>query len=514
MPALAPNAQKLSVANILQVTQYDATTASHYEAVQELIRVTNMAKQQGSRGQVAKKFLSELRIALLAAGAEIVVKSKHSFLPDAYLCFISPRFMEVPDDPRALVLRFKLGNTKKAPFVCLELRDKNGTCLPWTTIDSREDGYKKCGKSFANYTALVRHLATRHVVLWLSFLCPWCSYCGFEKAKATRHVVTCKFMPVEVISVVEAVELHASPAEIFHLINAASKHLKEVRAHDAKHGLKTRITLAMTRSQGVFRAYAESTKAGRKKQWPKSVKPNTKGYHYDDDGTSIFSERFGKFPFFIRCVGCLRVMMDTEVASLSHLVNCGVMGFMTYHSQKLLDDGVVSETDRRVLQWKENAEDSLKNFQPTISCTVDGFGANSRDNPARRKLKKVMKKVSPKDGYRAKLFSIKDEENDLSGNLRIIGTISDQGKLKTELTEKVLKLSAFNNLVRKRKMSIDVASNQKKKCARRTSPDEMLIDVWTERVEAEIDDLEVVENHLLAETDETESGVEIIEMLD
>ena len=125
-----------------------------------------------------------------------------------------------------------------------------------------------------------------------------------------------------------------------------------------------------------------------------------------------------------------------------------------------------------------------------------------------------MKKVAPKDGYRAKLFSVKDEENDLSGNLRIIGTVADQGKLKTELTEKVLKLSAFDNLVRKRKMSIDVASNQKRKCARRTSTPELFVDAWTERVEAEIDDLEVVTNHLLAETDETESGVEIIEMLD
>ena len=396
MPALSPNAQKLCVSNIIRVTQYEATTKQHRDAVQEVTRVCNIAKQTGARGEEAREFLFELRCDLLASSDQIVVNSTHSFLPDAYFSFISPRFMEVPDDPRALVLRFKLGNTKKAPFSCLELCDQNKVCLPWTTIDSREDGYQKCGKSFSDYTALVRHLSTRHVVLWLSFLCPWCSYCGFEKAKATRHVSTCKSMPTEVVAVVEAVELYAPPAQILNLIKAASKQLDEVRANDAKHGLKTRITLAMTRSEGLFRAFAESSKQGVKQRWPKSVKPNTKGYDYEDDGTSIFSERFNKFPFFIRCGDCSRVMMDTEISSSQHLLNCGIKGFMTYHSQKLLDDGVVSETDRRILKWKETAEETVKNFQPTISCTVDGYGASNREKHTREKLSQVRKKLNLK----------------------------------------------------------------------------------------------------------------------
>ena len=368
MPALSPNAQKLCVPNIIRVTQYSATTKPHRDAVLEVIRVYDIAKQTGARGDEAREFLFDLKCELLACSDQIVINPTHSFLPDAYFFSISPRFMEVPDNPRALVLRWKLGNTKKAPFSCLELRDQNEVCLPWTTIDSREDGYKKCGKSFADYTTLVRHLATCHVVLWLSFLCPWCSYCGFEKVKATRHVSTCKSMPQEVVALVEAVELYAAPAEIFRLIKAASKELDEVRANDAKHGLKRRITLAMTRSEGLFRAFAESTKKGVKKRWLKSVKPNTKGFDYKDDGTSIFSERFNKFPFFTRCGSCSRVMMDTEISSLQHLVNCDIKGFMTYHSQKSLDDGVVSETDRRILKWKETAEETVKNFQPTISC--------------------------------------------------------------------------------------------------------------------------------------------------
>ena len=142
------------------------------------------------------------------------------------------------------------------------------------------------------------------------------------------------------------------------------------------------------------------------------MKPNTKGFDYKDDGTSIFSERFNMFP----------------------------------------------------------------------------YGASNREKKTREKLSDLMKKVEPKDGYRAKKLIVKDDE--LSGNLRIIGTVVDQGKLKTELTQKVLKLSAFRNVVKKRKMSLDVESNQKKKCARRTSPPELFVDAFNEHLEAEIDTIE------------------------
>ena len=499
MPALAPNAQKLCVANVMLATQHEATGEVHRDAVKELTRVLNISNQTGTRGEEARKFLFQLRLDLLAAKDQIAVKFTHSLLPVAYFAFISPRFMEVPTDPRALVLRFKLGNTKKFPFTCLELLDKNEVCLPWTTVDSKKDGYKKCEKSFPDYTALVRHLATRHVVLWLSFMCPWCSYCGFEKAKATRHVSTCKSMPAEAVALVEAVELHAPPDKIFKLVKAASKHLDAVRANDAKHGLKTRITLAMTRSEGKFRAYAESVKAGSKQRWKKSVKPDTEGYYYEDDGTSVYSERFQKFPYFIRCGGCSRVMMDTEVASLPHLQYCGIKGFMMYHSQKLIDDGVVSEADRRILKWKDSIEKAAENFQPTISCTVDGYGGSNKEKSSRKRLRKVMKKAEVKDGYRAKQLIVKDEEEDLAGNLRIIGTEIDQQKFKTELTDKVLQLSAFDNLVRKRKMCLDVATNQKRKCTRRTTPRELFLDAHYERIQAEIAVLDMQAKQLQAE---------------
>ena len=487
MPALAPNAEKLCVANIMLVTQHQATSDNHLKAVKELKRVLNISEQDDDRGEVARKFLLQLELDLLAAKDQIVVKFKHSLLPVAYFAFISPRFMEVPVTPRALVLRFKLGNTKKYPFTCLELLDKNQVCLPWTTVDSKKDGYQQCEKHFPDYTALVRHLSTRHVVLWLSFMCPWCSYCGFEKAKATRHVSTCKSMPAEAVALVEAVELHAPPAEICKLVKDASKHLDALRAHDAKHGLKIRTTLAMTRSEAKFRAYAESVKSGSKQRWKKSVKPDTPGYKYDEDGTSIYSSSFQKFPYFIRCEGCSRVMMDTEVASAPHLEHCGIQGFMTYHGQKLIEkDGVVSDADRRILRWKDSIEKVVEDFQPTVSLTVDGYGGNDKEINSRKRLRKVMEKAEVKDGYRSKELIIKDEDDGLDGNLRIIGTETDQKKFKTELKDKVFQLSAFDNMVRKRKMDIDVETNQKRKCTRRTSPSDLFLDAHFERIHAQV----------------------------
>ena len=486
MPALAPNAEKLCVANIMLVTQYKATSDKHLKAVKELKRVLNISEQENDRGEVARKFLLQLELDLLAAKHLIVVKFRHSVLPVAYFAFISPRFMEVPVTPRALVLRIKMGNTKTFPFTCLELLDKNQECLPWTTVDSKEDGYKQCEKHFPDYTALVRHLSTRHVVLWLSFMCPWCSYCGFEKAKATRHVSICKSMPAEASALVEAVELGASPFDIFNLVNDASEHLAKVRAYDAEHGLKTRNTLAMTRAEAKFRAYAESVKSGTKDRWKKSVKPDTPGVKYDEV-TGLYNSDFQKFPFFMRCESCDAVMLDTEVASAPHLERCGIQAFMTYHSQKLIEkEGVVSGADRRIFRWKDSIEKVVEKFQPTVSLTVDGYGGNDKETSSRKKVKKVMKKAQVKDGYRSKELIIKDEDDGFDGNLRIIGTETDQKRFKSELKDKVFQLPAFDNLVRKRKMDIDVKANQKRKCTRRTAPNDLFLDAHFERIHGKV----------------------------
>ena len=47
MPALAPNAKKLCVANIIRVTQHLATTTFHRDAALEVARVFDIAKKIG-----------------------------------------------------------------------------------------------------------------------------------------------------------------------------------------------------------------------------------------------------------------------------------------------------------------------------------------------------------------------------------------------------------------------------------------------------------------------------------
>ena len=119
MPALAPNAKKLCVSNVIRVTQHEATTKDHYDAALELTRVFDISKKSGNQGDVARDFLFKLRRDLLANSDQIIVNPIHSFIPEDYFDAICPRFMDLPDDPRALVLRWKLGNTKQSPYSCL-----------------------------------------------------------------------------------------------------------------------------------------------------------------------------------------------------------------------------------------------------------------------------------------------------------------------------------------------------------------------------------------------------------
>ena len=71
MPALAPNAEKLCVANIMLVTQYKATSDKHLKAVKELKRVLNISEQDNDRGEVAREFF--VRFAWLVTQSVILV---------------------------------------------------------------------------------------------------------------------------------------------------------------------------------------------------------------------------------------------------------------------------------------------------------------------------------------------------------------------------------------------------------------------------------------------------------
>ena len=84
MPALAPNAQKLCVDNIILVTQELATTKFHRDAALEVARVFDIAKKTGDRADEARDFLVNLRRELLASGDQIIINPTHSFIPEGY----------------------------------------------------------------------------------------------------------------------------------------------------------------------------------------------------------------------------------------------------------------------------------------------------------------------------------------------------------------------------------------------------------------------------------------------
>ena len=253
MPATGPDVKKLNVDHLIMVTQGLATTTVHRDAFQEVVRVVDIAaNKKGARGDEAKAILINLKSELLAQSLNIVIELTHTFIPDSYFLAMSPRYLTPPAGSQFSMLRFKIGNTKKLPFSCLELKDKNNIFLPWMTVDSKEGGHRKCSMHFSDYAGLVRHLATRHFVLWLCFQCPWCDNIGFEKTKITRHVASCKKMPLAVVQLVESVERGDRDSVILDHITAANSDLEKVVLNDSVYNLERRVSLTMTRSEAVF----------------------------------------------------------------------------------------------------------------------------------------------------------------------------------------------------------------------------------------------------------------------
>ena len=493
MPATWPNVDKfLNVANMINVTQYCATTSKHRETYQEITRVSGIAvTNDGVRGATAVEVLNDLKNSLLAEPDDVVIENIHVDIPEEYFVALNPRFLKPSEGSQFSMLRLKIGNTKKLPYTCLELRSKEGTFLPWMTVDATQSDHHKCNSHFKDYAGLVRHLATRHYVLWLSFFCPWCENIGFEKAKITRHVAICGAMPKAVVELVESVERADDASVIAAHVAAARNDLEKVMQNDAKHGFERRITLTMTRGEGLFRAFAEkSDKPNGKERWLKSWKPDEDRCAEYEGNLDVYCTQARKFPFFTRCPGaCKRIFMDTEMASVDHLSSCDLMGFANYHSQKALDAGVVDEVDRLMFRWKEDAEKAVKNFIPEVTITVDGVGGRSfRKNKVDKtteKLKDIVKReavaVEKNPRIRAQRFVKKNEHKGVAGGMRVIYQ-SGQEEVKEKLTAMVVNMSSFKKMAEKRKVNMEDLNekNLKRKCSRRTTQKELFDDRWKE----------------------------------
>ena len=142
--------------NVLEVTQKKATTVEHRSAFQEAVRVFGIARnKKGKRAEDAALFLESLKRELLNRCGQIVIRSTHLYWPQEYFIAMGPRFMQPPSGTKSLMLRWKIGNTQQLPFSCLELRDANDVFMPWTTIHTKNDGFRKCEMSFSSYSSLI-----------------------------------------------------------------------------------------------------------------------------------------------------------------------------------------------------------------------------------------------------------------------------------------------------------------------------------------------------------------------
>ena len=142
--------------------------------------------------------------------------------------------------------------------------------------------------------------------------------------------------------------------------------------------------------------------------------------------------------------------------------------------------------DRKIFRWKSQAEKTVKEeFQPTVTCTVDGYGSTNVHKHTREKLVDIMKTAEPMAGtnVREKNFVIREKSTGLVGNLRIVG--SDQRKIKTELPNKTLNMPLFQNIAKKRKVTVDFKRNVKYRCQRRTSPRELFHDARVEQYQSQ-----------------------------
>ena len=472
MPFKGAKKEILNLYNILQVTQGEkVTTNEHKIAYQEVVRVVDIAeKRRGALGKAAADFLRDLTQAILGYSRDFTIKLTHSF-SEGYFLAMCPRYVDPPSNARSVILRWKMGQTQDQPYSCLELM-KNQVYLPWFTVDVKEDGFQKCGHEFADYPGLVRHLATRHLVTWLSYRCPWCANLGFEKVKISRHVSTCKSMPDSVVKYVEAMEMGADKDTLNGLCEIARPALLTLAAVDEENKFKKRITLTMTRAEGLWRTHAEHSNQNEKKErWGKSVSPLEKGY---SDKSGLFCQVSSKYPKFVRCPTCTAIFLDTQIASKEHLATCGLKGFMLYHAQRsLADESTLSDGDRLIFRCKSEAEKAVKEkYVPTVICTLDGYGGSVVGAKSLKPLAD-MGNAKPLKGVDVcqKRVRVSQRNRAFLGSVKLLGPTA--GELRSELAVQAVNLPNFGEVVRKRKIKVDFSRNMKARCERRTYAKEL-----------------------------------------
>ena len=157
---------------------------------------------------------------------------------------------------------------------------------------------------------------------------------------------------------------------------------------------------------------------------------------------------------------------------------CDVMGFLTYHSQKVLDEPLVSQVDKDVFKWRQEAfkaAEDAKNL-PVVTCTVDGYGSSYVHTKSQETLAEIVKAESAegddREKVRYKSFRVKNRRKEVRGKVRLVHEVN-QENTRNVMVEKALNMPLYLNVAKKRGVKYDLVENAKLKCKRRTTPSEL-----------------------------------------
>ena len=157
---------------------------------------------------------------------------------------------------------------------------------------------------------------------------------------------------------------------------------------------------------------------------------------------------------------------------------CDVRGFLTYHSQKILDEPLVGQVDKDVFKWRQEAvklaEDAKK--LPVVTCTIDVYGSSRVHTKSQKTLAEFCEAEAAKkdDGKKVhyRRFGLRNEKKEVCGKVRLVHEVN-QESVRNAMVEKSLSMPLYLNVAKKKGVMHDLVKNAQLKCKRRSKPSEL-----------------------------------------
>ena len=198
---------------------------------------------------------------------------------------------------------------------------------------------------------------------------------------------------------------------------------------------------------------------------------------------AYISEQCCKYPHFVDCEACEQTFPDTQLASANHLNACSLVGFMKFHSVKVIDEPVVTEVDQKIFSWRQTALKTYKAL-PEVLVTLDGVGMGSNNltreasNVTKKKLRNPTASMSDPH-FQMKQYPVSRKvlyddgsETEIVASVQLVHNYNHFRKKKTMIQE-ALDFPVFRNVVMKRVADFDIGENSKRSCRRKTKTEDL-----------------------------------------